>query len=349
MSFHRFWLAAGPGGCPVGQGRAISHASGRLAIHLGQMCVPGQGGECPGRRSPSARENQTPRRTQGMHDTEPRREGVRPVDQQLLEVLGRSSELRVGDLVELLGVTATAIRQRLDRLQEAGLIERRKLASSTRGRPTFAYALTRLGRRQAGGDYAALAEALWREIGSVGSPEVRKQLLDRVARRLGQSYREGLSDLPQDALDERFRELARTLVARRIDADVQQTGPLPVLELHSCPYPDLADGSERGEMCRLEEQAFSAAVGSPVHLSSCRMEGDSCCRFTVGKDQSTAKLDADTQSLDRQDSHGNHGSSLGSSATFDSSSNLDPLATGRLRPVQADGLGNSDLMGTRVH
>jgi predicted ArsR family transcriptional regulator len=219
-----------------------------------------------------------------MHDLESHRDSVRPVDRQLLEALGRGEELRVGQLVEQLGVTATAIRQRLDRMQEAGLIERRKLPSPSRGRPTFAYALTRLGRRQTSGDYTDLAEALWQELRSVGDDAVREQLLERVARRLGESYREKLGSMARESSDERLRDLAKALVARRIIADVEVSGPLPVLELHTCPYPDLATGSERGEMCRLEEQAFSAAVGRPMHLASCRMEGESCCRFTLADD-----------------------------------------------------------------
>ena len=44
----------------------------------------------------------------------------------------------VGELTELLGVTATAVRQRIERLLEMGLIEREKVVAG-RGRPTFRY------------------------------------------------------------------------------------------------------------------------------------------------------------------------------------------------------------------
>jgi predicted ArsR family transcriptional regulator len=34
-------------------------------------------------------------------------------------------------------------------------------------------------------------------------------------------------------------------------------------------------------MCRLEEQMISEALGQPVHLSSCRLDGDACCQFSA--------------------------------------------------------------------
>ena len=43
---------------------------------------------------------------------------VRPVDQLVLDLLRRKEGLSVTDLMERLEVTATAIRQRLDRLEE---------------------------------------------------------------------------------------------------------------------------------------------------------------------------------------------------------------------------------------
>ena len=85
---------------------------------------------------------------------------VRPVDQLVLDLLRRKEGLSVTDLMERLEVTATAIRQRLDRLEECGFIERRK-QSVGRGRPSFSYFLTCLGWRQAGVTYSDLAIAMW--------------------------------------------------------------------------------------------------------------------------------------------------------------------------------------------
>ena len=44
-------------------------------------------------------------------------------------------------------------------------------------------------------------------------------------------------------------------------------------------------------MCRLEEQMISEALGQPVHLSSCRLDGDACCQFSAVTDRTTAAVD----------------------------------------------------------
>jgi DNA-binding MarR family transcriptional regulator len=50
---------------------------------------------------------------------------IRPVDQLVLDLLRREEGLSIQDLMDRLEVTATAIRQRIDRLVDSGYIERR--------------------------------------------------------------------------------------------------------------------------------------------------------------------------------------------------------------------------------
>ena len=56
----------------------------------------------------------------------------------VLDLLRRSGEMRISELVREMGVTATAVRQRLNRLMAADLIER-TAAPSGRGRPSHRY------------------------------------------------------------------------------------------------------------------------------------------------------------------------------------------------------------------
>ena len=46
---------------------------------------------------------------------------IRPIDQAVLNLLRRHGSLTIQDLIEQLSVTATAVRQRLDRLESAFL------------------------------------------------------------------------------------------------------------------------------------------------------------------------------------------------------------------------------------
>ena len=78
------------------------------------------------------------------------------------------------------------------------------------------------------------------------------------------------------------------LTARNIVTDVKESAQLPVLDIGACPYPTLTDASDDRSMCRLEEQLFSEALGQPVHLSSCRLDGDDCCQFSPVQESKTS-------------------------------------------------------------
>lgn len=211
---------------------------------------------------------------------------LRSVDRDLLDSLLEGDLFSIGDLTDSLNVTATAIRQRIDRLLERGLIEREKVVAG-RGRPTFQYRITAQGRRVTSADSTELAEAMWRELLSIEDPELRDRLLQSVAMRLGREYAAQLDG--NAPLEERMRVLSSLLSSRRMNSNVN-TGDenssegLPVLDIASCPFPTLADGTTDHSMCRLEEQVLSEALGEQLHLSMCRLDGDSCCQFAPGQE-----------------------------------------------------------------
>ncbi|MCA9137502.1 MAG: winged helix DNA-binding protein [Planctomycetales bacterium] len=202
---------------------------------------------------------------------------IRSVDRDLLVAMRGGELTGIGELTEQLKVTATAVRQRIDRLLERGLIERKKVVAG-RGRPTYRYRITDQGRRANAADSTELAEAMWREMLSIEDPELRKRMLSSVATRLGREYASQLDDTA--TLEERMRVLSRLLSTRRVSSDVISAGELPVLDINTCPYPTLADGGDDHSMCHLEEQVLSEALGKPVHLSQCRLDGDACCQFS---------------------------------------------------------------------
>jgi predicted ArsR family transcriptional regulator len=206
---------------------------------------------------------------------------LRSVDRELLTSLRGGEAAGIGELTEMLGVTATAVRQRVDRLLEMGLIEREKVVAG-RGRPTFRYRLTVQGHQRAGANPTELADAMWREILLIADEAVRSQLLSSIAARLGRQFASQVKlDGDADSFEARLQKLSEMLTARHIDTEVSHRGPLPVLDMGACPYPSLTDVSEDRAMCRLEEQMISEALGQPVHLSSCRLDGDACCQFSA--------------------------------------------------------------------
>lgn len=194
-------------------------------------------------------------------------------DRTIVDFLRRKGEATVADLVELLGVTATAVRQRLTRLMDQGLVARQSEAVG-RGRPTHRYSLTPAGVRSAGNNYDLLAQALWDEVRAIDDATVRQGLLKRLSQRLAAIYRDRVDG---DSLAGRMGSLAGVLAEQNLPFEFDDSKGLPVLTALACPYPDLAE-RDRG-VCAMEKMMISEALGEGVRLSACRLDGASCCTF----------------------------------------------------------------------
>ena len=203
----------------------------------------------------------------------------RTSDAAILDLLRVGGARGIGELSASLGVTATAIRQRLDRLMRRGLVDR-QAQGGRRGRPAHAYSLTEAGKRHGGDNFRDLALVLWREIRDIRDREVRRGLLGRIGSALASLHRD---EITGSRPDERLQDVAEILRRRDIACAVESgagNAALPVLTSYACPYPDLAE-EDRG-ICAAERVMIEDLVGGPVALSECRLDGGSCCRFTVG-------------------------------------------------------------------
>src|SRR4029077_6372291 len=145
-------------------------------------------------------------------------------DGEFLNELHRIGPKTVQDICVAVGVTATAIRQRLWRLQGQGFVAR-ELVRSGRGRPHYVYRVSDKGLRQLGDNYGDLALILWREIRSIPDPEIRRSITSRIrdalASRLGRFGEGGLQD--------RMQRLGASLLSRGYDVEVSAKGSLPIL------------------------------------------------------------------------------------------------------------------------
>src|SRR6516164_3541654 len=144
-------------------------------------------------------------------------------DGQFLQEMHRIGPKTVQDICSAIGVTATAVRQRLWRLQGRGFVAR-DLVRTGRGRPHYVYRVTDKGLRQLGDNYGDLALILWREIRNIPDPEVRRSITSRVrdalVARLGR-FGEG-------QLGERLKRLGDSLRSRGYDVEVSRAGSLPI-------------------------------------------------------------------------------------------------------------------------
>jgi predicted ArsR family transcriptional regulator len=194
-------------------------------------------------------------------------------DEYVLNLLRKRGGAEISELGQALGVTATAVRQRLARLMDDGLVCREEVVRGGRGRPSHRYRLTEKGNRSSGNNYAELVDVLWAEIRSIENPDVRGGLLKRIAKQLA----ERAGDLTGDTLEERMQKLAELMQERHIPFEVDKSGALPVLTAVACPYPELVEQDK--SICAMERMLFSEVLGETMRLTDCRPHGDSCCSF----------------------------------------------------------------------
>ncbi len=257
---------------------------------------------------------------------------VRESDAALVELLRTEETPGVGDLAEALGVTATAVRQRLDRLMRDGIVARELVGpgssgesgSRPRGRPAFGYRLTEKGRRAGGDNFRDLAMVLWREVRGLGAPEVRRGLVSRVGVAMARLYRDRITG---ESVSARLDDAARIMMDRQIACVVEPADPASgkpaVLTTHVCPYPELAEG-DRG-ICAAERLMLQEIVGARVTLDSCRLDGAECCRFSVAPEPPKRSETPGTSAPDEAPD--------GACAAGKTRSSPAPRRAGRSRPV----------------
>ncbi len=205
-------------------------------------------------------------------------------DREFLADLRKSGPSTVLSLCERQGVTATAIRQRLVRLQAMGFISR-EVTKGERGRPSHTYVVTTDGLRELGDNYRDLALMLWDEITLIDDDTVRSQLIGRLRDRLVKTYGRNVRS---ESMSDRLEELRGLLTTLGFDVELRSQGGdlLPILRENSCPYHDLAERD--ASICDLEQTVFSEVLGVPLHRTQCCRDGDQCCEFSPTQSLSVA-------------------------------------------------------------
>jgi DeoR family transcriptional regulator, suf operon transcriptional repressor len=197
-------------------------------------------------------------------------------DPEFLDLLRTTGPLSVAELADAMEVTPTAVRQRLTRLMSREIIQREALRNG-RGRPKHRYWLTDKGMRMTGSNFTDLSMVLWKEVRSLEDPDIRRDMLRRIAQALANGY---ANQIQGDTPAERLHSVAEILAQRRIPTTVDDTSANPSITAHACPYQALAEHDH--SVCTMERMMISEMVGQDVKLTQCRQEGDEQCRFQVG-------------------------------------------------------------------
>lgn len=197
-------------------------------------------------------------------------------DRPLLDLIRRRGPVTVAEMTAALGVTPTAIRNRLTRLVGSGLIEKRT-EHGGRGRPRHTYQASTEAHKRLGQNYADLAVVLWDELmQSVEDRKLRRFLFSRITDRLAELYRSQMTD---DDWQERLVQLGTILHDRGVETEVTQSdaSAMPILRQHSCPYFELAEDDRT--ICAMERKMFEKVLGRGLRLSQCRLDGHRSCDF----------------------------------------------------------------------
>lgn len=197
-------------------------------------------------------------------------------DRSLLDLIRRHGPLTVAEMVERLGVTPTAVRNRLTRLVGSGMVERRA-EHGGRGRPKHTYQASPEAHKRLGQNYADLAVVLWDEMmHAVEDRKLRRLLFGRITERLAELYR---SQVTGDEWEGRLVQLGTILHDRGVETEVTrgEGGVMSVLKQHSCPYYELAEVDRA--VCAMERKMFEKVLGRGLRLSQCRLDGHRSCDF----------------------------------------------------------------------
>ena len=174
----------------------------------------------------------------------------------------------MADFEAALGVTATAVRQRLNRLLDKGYIEKRKDPSGHRARS--AQSLLRPDSQWVDGKPGRTSPTwrwrLWQEVRAIHDPEIRRGLMQRLAARLADGYRDRIEG---HSLAERMESLAALFGERQIPFAVETPtdGQLPVLDGAGLSV----SGSGRArsfDLCDGANDGFGRAGASGSHSTS---------------------------------------------------------------------------------
>ncbi|MEX1231778.1 MAG: transcriptional regulator [Planctomycetaceae bacterium] len=205
-------------------------------------------------------------------------------DRNFLATLHRLAAPTVQNICAEAGVTATAVRQRLNRLLSYGYIERKRVRVG-RGRPHYTYHLTSDGHRVLGEDYSILANVLWKELMHIPDETLRQQVLSRIRDAMVKQLGKGVE---AENLEKRLQELQTRLLQQGFNVETSLDNGLAVLREYSCPFYDLANADPL--ICELERQVYEQILGVSIFLKERCIEGHPCCEFVVRNDQTHVAL-----------------------------------------------------------
>jgi len=182
-------------------------------------------------------------------------------------------------LATALGITEAAVRQHLDALEQNGLVERRTLPPTGRGRPVSAWALTDLARELFPDRHGDLTvELLGALRTALGEDGLTRVIDERAAAQL-KAYRKAVP--ARGSLRDRVDALAAVRTAEGYVAEVIEDDDGLLLVEHHCPICAAATACQN--FCSSELQLFRDVLGPKVKVERTQhlLSGDRRCAYRI--------------------------------------------------------------------
>ena len=214
-----------------------------------------------------------------MSEAGDQRRELSDAKRRIVEQLKRVEGATAPQLAESFGLTDTAVRQHLEALEEAHLVERSATAPVGRGRPPVTWRLSPLAAELFPDRHAdltvELVEAMRRTLGDDALDAV---LASRAAQQVA-AYRTLVgAGVPVPV---RVRRLAAQRSAEGYLAEVVVDGDDLVLVEHHCPIAGAAHACIG--LCERELETFQATLGDEVVVERTQhlVAGDSRCSYRI--------------------------------------------------------------------
>jgi predicted ArsR family transcriptional regulator len=200
---------------------------------------------------------------------------------RLLERLKRTDSATAPELAAEFGLTDTALRQHLEALESAGLVERTTAPAPSRGRPPVHWRLAPAAHEMFPDRHGDLTVDLIASIReAVGDDGLDRVVATRAQRQI-RAYTELIPGHHEAPVDLRVRRLADVRSAEGYLAEVVVDGDDLVLVEHHCPIQDAAGSC--GGLCEAELAVFRGVLGPDVRVDreSHLLSGDRRCSYRV--------------------------------------------------------------------
>ncbi len=183
------------------------------------------------------------------------------------------------ELAEHLGVTKTAAKEHLIKIETLGLLSYHDQKGSV-GRPRRFYTLSEKGNETFPRQYSWLSNIILELLSEEMGPLKTAKMMERLAVKVSESMKPRFENARSSA--ELMSEIAKALNELGYRAALKQSDLRKgaIIEATNCVYHTVA--KDHPELCRFDTKFIEQATGGMnVRLESCIARGGASCRFCI--------------------------------------------------------------------